>query len=205
MGSILHTLAGRDWNWFFDTLGSIIKAMSKAQKLIEARPPNPKDYPVEIRPLAVDDGGGWLATFPDLPGCMGDGDTPEEAIADGYQAAQAWLSVAAECGDPIPKPSRGGESGRFVARVQLVVKNLVYAISYNFKCRLGYTSPTLQWRILSGPPFQTRLRRCSPSVCALRSTWPLGPIFAPDTHSPWEENFEQRLHHRQHGTAFATF
>ena len=33
---------------------------------------NPKDYPVEVRPLAADDGGGWLATFPDLPGCMGD-------------------------------------------------------------------------------------------------------------------------------------
>ena len=48
---------------------------------------------------------------------MGDGDTPEAAAADGYEAAQAWLSVAAECGDPIPKPGMGGESGRFVARV----------------------------------------------------------------------------------------
>ena len=64
---------------------------------------NPKDYPVEIRPLSADDGGGWLATFPDLPGCVGDCDTPEAAVADGYDAAQAWLSVAAECGDPVPK------------------------------------------------------------------------------------------------------
>ncbi len=38
---------------------------------------NSKNYPVEIRQLAADDGGGWLATFLDLPGCMGDGDTPE--------------------------------------------------------------------------------------------------------------------------------
>ena len=36
---------------------------------------------------------------------------------DGYEAAQAWLSVAHECDDPIPKPGMGGESGRFVARV----------------------------------------------------------------------------------------
>ncbi len=79
--------------------------------------PNPKDYPVEIRPLSADDGGGWLATFPDLPGCMGDGDTPQDAVADGYEAAKAWLAVALECGDPIPKPGAGGESGRFVARV----------------------------------------------------------------------------------------
>lgn len=76
-----------------------------------------KKYPIEVRPLADDDGGGWLATFPDLPGCMGDGDTPEAAIADGYAAAVAWLSVAAEHGDPIPQPSTGGESGKFVARV----------------------------------------------------------------------------------------
>jgi len=74
-----------------------------------------KTYPVEIRPL--DDGEGWLATFPDLPGCMGDGATPEAAIADGFEAAGAWLSVAQECGDQIPKPSTGGESGRFVTRV----------------------------------------------------------------------------------------
>ena len=98
---------------------------------------NPKDYPVEIRPLATEDGGGWLATFPDLPGCMGDGDTPEAAIADGYGAAQAWLSVAAECGDPIPKPGTGGESGRFVARVpkslhtRLVARAAAEGVSMN--------------------------------------------------------------------------
>lgn len=76
-----------------------------------------RKYPVEVKPLADDDGGGWLATFPDLPGCMGDGDTPELAIADGYDAAQAWLTVAAENGDPIPTPGAGGESGKFVTRV----------------------------------------------------------------------------------------
>jgi len=78
---------------------------------------NPKDYPVEIRPLAAEDGGGWLATFHDLPGCMGDGETPEAAVADGYEAAQAWLSVAAECGDPIPMPCTRGESDRLTEHV----------------------------------------------------------------------------------------
>ena len=74
-------------------------------------------YPVEVRPLSQQEGGGWLATFPDLPGCMGDGETPQDAISDGYLAAQAWLGVAQECGDLIPSPGAGGESGRFVARV----------------------------------------------------------------------------------------
>ena len=48
---------------------------------------------------------------------MGEGETPEVAIADGYSSAQAWLQVAQACDDPIPKPSMGGESGRFVTRV----------------------------------------------------------------------------------------
>ena len=76
-----------------------------------------KNYPVEIRPLSVDEGGGWLASFPDLPGCMGDGATPEAAIADAYEAAAAWLAVAQAQGDAIPQPGAGGESGRFVARL----------------------------------------------------------------------------------------
>jgi hypothetical protein len=38
------------------------------------------DYPVIIEPLATEDGGGFVATVPDLPGCMSDGGTPEEAL-----------------------------------------------------------------------------------------------------------------------------
>ena len=86
-----------------------------------------KNYPVEIRPLTLGEGGGWLAMFPDLPGCMGDGETPEAAIADGYCAAQSWLAVAEKSGDPIPKPGMGGESGRFVARVPKSLHNRLVA------------------------------------------------------------------------------
>ena len=38
------------------------------------------EYPVRIERLADSDGGGYLATVPDLPGCMSDGETPEEAL-----------------------------------------------------------------------------------------------------------------------------
>ncbi len=58
-------------------------------------------YSCKLRPLKVDEGGGWLIVFPDLPGCMSDGESPEEAIANGRE---------------IPRP---GEmpSGKFVARI----------------------------------------------------------------------------------------
>jgi len=74
------------------------------------------EYPFELRPLSDEEGGGWLVTYPDLPGCMSDGDTPEEAMANGKDALEAWLQAAAEAGREIPAP---GElpSGKFIARV----------------------------------------------------------------------------------------
>jgi len=74
------------------------------------------EYQFEIRPLAKDEGGGWLITYPELPGCMSDGETPEEAIANGRDAVIAWLKAAEESGREMPRP---GElpSGKFIARV----------------------------------------------------------------------------------------
>lgn len=74
------------------------------------------EYPFEIRPLSKDEGGGYSISFPDLPGCWSDGATPEEAIANGRDALRAWLSVAQEFGDQLPKPF-SAVSGRFVQRV----------------------------------------------------------------------------------------
>jgi len=37
------------------------------------------DYSIVIAPLSAEDGGGYLATVPDLPGCMSDGASREEA------------------------------------------------------------------------------------------------------------------------------
>jgi len=48
------------------------------------------------------DGGGWLITFPELPGCMSDGDSQEEAIKNGAEAETAWLASAKEWGHPKP-------------------------------------------------------------------------------------------------------
>ena len=40
------------------------------------------EYAVRIERLSEDDGGGHLATVPDLPGCMSDGEIPEEAFEE---------------------------------------------------------------------------------------------------------------------------
>lgn len=64
------------------------------------------DYSVLIEPLAPEDGGGYLATVPDLPGCMSDGETRELAARNVGEAIEAWIEEAIALGRPIPTPSR---------------------------------------------------------------------------------------------------
>jgi antitoxin HicB len=64
------------------------------------------EYPVVIAPLSLEDGGGFSAIVPDLPGCMSDGETPEEAIANVQDAISSWIEAAKDLGRAIPSPSR---------------------------------------------------------------------------------------------------
>jgi antitoxin HicB len=74
-------------------------------------------YPFEIKELSEEDGGGWLITFPDLPGCMSDGETVQEAIHNGADAERAWLAASRKWGNRIPKPGAGHGGGRFMQRL----------------------------------------------------------------------------------------
>lgn len=67
---------------------------------------------VEIRPLNEDEGGGWLATFPDMPDCMSDGETPEEALSNAAEAERAWLAA-----NNIWGKSKAEKPARLVARL----------------------------------------------------------------------------------------
>ncbi len=64
-----------------------------------------RDYAVVIEPLPEEDGGGFLAIVPDLPGCVSDGATRAEAAANAEDAVAAWLEEAATLGRDIPVPS----------------------------------------------------------------------------------------------------
>jgi antitoxin HicB len=63
------------------------------------------EYAVRIDRLSEGDGGGYLATVPDLPGCMSDGETPEEALKNVQEAIASWIEAAKEWKQDIPKPS----------------------------------------------------------------------------------------------------
>jgi predicted RNase H-like HicB family nuclease len=46
----------------------------------------------------------YLAQIPDLPGCIADGTTVEQAIRNLDVIAQEWIETAKELGRSIPKP-----------------------------------------------------------------------------------------------------
>ncbi len=62
-------------------------------------------YPVLITQLLSEDGGGFLAVVPDLPGCISDGETPTEAYANAQDAIAEWIDEATRYGRAIPTPS----------------------------------------------------------------------------------------------------
>jgi antitoxin HicB len=64
------------------------------------------EYPIVVEPLPNEEGGGFLATVPDLPGCMSDGDTPEQAVSNVQDAIASWIEAAHDLGHAVPKPSR---------------------------------------------------------------------------------------------------
>lgn len=101
-----------------------------------------EEYMHEVAPLPKEDGGGFVITFPDLPGCMSDGETIEETIANGRDAFIAWISATADMGKPIPMPAAKPvelieASGKFVARLpkslhaRLVAKAKQEGVSLN--------------------------------------------------------------------------
>ena len=80
------------------------------------------DYPFEVRPLAKEEGGGFLISFTDFAECISDGETIEEAMENGRDALKATIAALKAKKIPVPAPNSGGvASGKFVARVPKTV------------------------------------------------------------------------------------
>ena len=95
-------------------------------------------YPFEIRPLSPEEGGGFLVSYPDFSECIADGESIEEAIANGRDALRATIATLESKGFATPAPNSGGvASGKFVARVpkalhaQLTLRARAEGVSLN--------------------------------------------------------------------------
>jgi antitoxin HicB len=66
------------------------------------------------------DAGGFAIKVNELPGCLSQGDTAEEALRRIREAMEGWLEVALDQGIAIPEPDGDADaaySGRFNVRV----------------------------------------------------------------------------------------
>ncbi len=72
-----------------------------------------------VRMLVPDvEDGGYTARVLEFPGCISEGDSPDEAIANVDDALRGIVSVMLKRGDPIPGPLNEHEySGRLNLRI----------------------------------------------------------------------------------------
>ena len=79
-------------------------------------------YKMEI--VEDKDEGGYVVSYPDLPGCITCGETIETAVANANDAKMAWIEAALESGIEIQEPN-----------------NLVGLVMVRGQFRFGHRSP----------------------------------------------------------------
>lgn len=95
------------------------------KRIKSVTPPYPFEaYGHVIAPLSEDDGGGYMITLPDLPGCMSDGETMEEALANGRDAFNSWVAAQVDMKREIPAPTHYDEEGKPVKFVQRLPRSI---------------------------------------------------------------------------------
>ncbi|MCZ6490864.1 MAG: type II toxin-antitoxin system HicB family antitoxin [Acidobacteria bacterium] len=52
--------------------------------------------------LEMESDGGYVANIPALPGCVSQGDTREEVMANILEAAEVYIEDCIQAGDPVP-------------------------------------------------------------------------------------------------------
>jgi antitoxin HicB len=92
---------------------TFLKGLDKMDKTIDYYMGLP--YTIEMVPGIE---SGWVVSVRDLPGCISQGDSPQNAVDMIREAMCGWLEIALEDGIPVPEP-RPAEtfSGKFVVRV----------------------------------------------------------------------------------------
>lgn len=86
-----------------------------------------KGYQVNIFALSEEDGGGYIAVVPDLPGCIADGDTPTEALEAIGESIDMWIKVQREDGEEIPEPRKYSAGPEYSGRIGLRIPRWMHA------------------------------------------------------------------------------
>lgn len=118
------------------------------------------NYSIDL--IWSDEDGAYLAQVKELPGCVADGRTPEEALQNIKIIAEEWLEVAREEGRPIPSPvtlegyiqQARADTEEFQTLIQSqvedgvkeAVRSLLPQILEAARQHRGYSQEVLPWR-----------------------------------------------------------
>lgn len=75
------------------------------------------EYEIKVRKLLPEEGGGWFAEIPLLPGCMADGESIEEAVKNLNEAKASWIETSLEINREVPEPNSEDYSGQLRLRM----------------------------------------------------------------------------------------
>ena len=94
--------------------------------------------------LATIEDGVYIVEVPDLPGCVADGDTIEEAFKNLSEAMEAWIESRLSAGESVPEP-RNSESysGKFVLRLPKRLHQILAEQAQAEECSLNQYAVSL--------------------------------------------------------------
>lgn len=80
-----------------------------------------KEFKIKLYPLKDENNDlAWVAEIPELPGCIGAGDTAQEALNALEDAKMSWIDIAVSDGKKLPEPLKDYDidySGKFTLRL----------------------------------------------------------------------------------------
>jgi antitoxin HicB len=143
-----------------------------------------RGYPMVITQLSEDEGGGYLAFAPDLRGCMADGDTPEAAMADLFNAIEEWIDETNRLGREIPPP---GWSAAKAHQEKNEIDKLIKAQERLIEAQDGLLK-TMREEVDQAREIMESLSRKEDAVVSAYDLW------GPDESSPQPTRHLKRLH-----------
>lgn len=115
-------------------------------------------YHIELVHDCAIDSEGWVATVRELPGCLAQGETQADALANLREAMESWIEAMLDLGRGIPPPAvESTSNGRILLRIPASLhERLVWeanreGVSLN-QYLLGVAAGAVGWRAPAREP-----------------------------------------------------
>lgn len=157
-------------------------AMADQAKAILAKP--------YARRLTPDVDGGYTATIQEFPGCVADGETPNEALTNLEGAALSWIEAQLDLGQSVPEPvALYGYSGKLALRIPRGLHKRVAEQALSEGVSINQFLTTAIASFVGAKSIADKLiDQLKPTLFAQAHLLGLDPRFVVHVHGPWERN-----------------